>query len=99
MDEVTLEDPRETENTKPLEEVAPISIHPVYLDLHVMIGTELSKELWKALVEFLKKNYDVFAWSQGDIPGIDPQVAIHKLFTNLDHSPVRQKRRSLPRNA
>ena len=35
IEEITLADPRETENTKPLEEVAPIFIH---LDYHVMIG-------------------------------------------------------------
>ena len=39
VDEITLEDPRETENTKSLEEVAPIFIHPDYPDRHVMIGT------------------------------------------------------------
>ena len=58
-----------------------------------MIRTELTEELQKALVEFLKKNYDVFSWSRGDILGIDPQVAIHKLFTNLDYSLIHQKRR------
>ena len=44
-------------------------------------------------MEFLRKNYDVFAWSQGDVPRIDPQVVIHKLFTDLEHPTVRQKRR------
>ena len=44
-------------------------------------------------MEFLKKNYDVFAWSQGDVPSINPQVVVHKLFTDLGHSLVRQKRR------
>ena len=58
-----------------------------------MIGTELTKELRSALVEFLKKNYDVFAWSQGDVPGIDLHVAIHQLFTDPDHHPVRQKKK------
>ncbi|GFS38896.1 hypothetical protein Acr_00g0060030 [Actinidia rufa] len=86
-------DPRETENTKPLEEVVPISIHPNFPDRQVMIGTELTDDLRIALIDFLKKNYDVFAWSQGDIPGIDPEVAMHKLFTKPEYSPVRQKRR------
>ena len=63
MDEITLEDPRETENTKPLEEVTPISIHSDYPDRHVMIKIELIEELPNSLVEFFKKNYDVFAWS------------------------------------
>ena len=61
VDEITLDDPREMENTKPLEEVAPIFIHLDYSDRHVMIGTQLTEELRKALVEFLKKKYDVFA--------------------------------------
>ncbi|GFY96586.1 hypothetical protein Acr_11g0008920 [Actinidia rufa] len=93
MEQLILEDPRETENTKPLEEVVPISIHPNYPDRQVMIGTELTNELRIALIDFLKKNSDVFAWSQGDVPGIDPEVAMHKLFTQPEYSPVRQKRR------
>ena len=69
--EITLANPREIENTKPLEEVSPISMHPDYPDCHVMIGIELTKELQSGLVEFWKKNYDIFAWSQGDVPRID----------------------------
>ncbi|GFY91594.1 hypothetical protein Acr_07g0017900 [Actinidia rufa] len=93
IEQLILEDPRETENTKPLEEVVPISIHPNYPDHQVMIGTELTDELRITLIDFLKKNSDVFAWSQGDVPGIDPEVAMHKLFTKPEYSPVRQKRR------
>ena len=63
-----------------------------------MIGTELTKELRNILVEFLKKNYDVFSWSQGDVLGIDPQVAIHKFFTNPNHPLVCQKEESLLQN-
>ncbi|GFS37212.1 hypothetical protein Acr_00g0050680 [Actinidia rufa] len=88
-----MKDPRETENTKPLEEVIPISIHPNYPDRQVMIGIELANELRIALIDFLKKNSDTFAWSQGDVPGIDPEVAMHKLFTKPEYSLVRQKRR------
>ena len=60
---ITLADPRQTENTKPLEEVALISIHSDFPNLHVMIETKLSEELQTTLVEFLKKNYDIFIWS------------------------------------
>ena len=55
IEEITLVVPRETKNTKPLDEVAPISIHPYYPDRHIIIGTELTDELQNALVEFLKK--------------------------------------------
>ena len=61
VEEITLVNPKEMKNTKPLEEVTPIAIHPDYLDHHVMIGTELTEELRIALVGFLRKNYDVFA--------------------------------------
>ena len=64
-------DPRESENIQPLKEVTPFSIHPDHPDRHVMIGIELTEKLQGAMVEFLKKNYDVFAWSQGDVLGID----------------------------
>ena len=83
MEEITLVDPRESKNTKSLEEVTPVSIHPDHPDRHVMIGTELTEELRIALVEFLKRNYDVFAWSQADVLRIDPIVATHRLFTTL----------------
>ncbi|XP_057471965.1 uncharacterized protein LOC130760604 [Actinidia eriantha] len=61
---LALIDLRESNNTKPLEEVVPISLHPEYPDRHVMIGTELTRELRLALIDFLRKNSDVFAWSQ-----------------------------------
>ena len=93
VEDTTFVDLLEMKNTKPLEEVALISIHPDYPNRHVMIGTELTEELWSALIEFLKKNYDVFAWSQGNVPRIDPQIAVHKLFTNPEHTLVCQKRR------
>ena len=63
VEDTPIVDPRESENTKPLEEKASILIHPYYPDRQAMIETELTKELRSALVEFLKKNYDIFAWS------------------------------------
>ena len=99
VEEITLFNPRETKNTKTLDKIAPISIHPDYPDRHVMTEIELIDELWSTLIEFLEKNYDMFTWSQGDVPGIDHQITIHKLFTNPDHSPVCQKRRKFAQNA
>ena len=72
VEEITLADPKETKNTKTLEEVAPIFIQLDYPDRHVMIETKLIEELRSALIEFLKKNYDIFAWSQGNVPRINP---------------------------
>ena len=52
VEEITFVDPIETENTKPLKELTPISIHPDYLDRHVMIGIELTKDLRSAWWSF-----------------------------------------------
>ena len=38
------------------------------------IGTTLSPEMRTKLVQFLKENLDVFAWSHEDMPGISPKV-------------------------
>ena len=45
IEPITLVDPRETENTRPLEKVVPVSIHPDYLDHHIIIGIERIEEL------------------------------------------------------
>ena len=40
IEDTPLVHPQETENTKSLEEVTPISIHSNHPDHHVMIGTD-----------------------------------------------------------
>ena len=46
------------------------------------------------MLELLKRNYDVFAWSQDNILGINLHVAVHKLFANPNLDSVHQKRRT-----
>ena len=43
------------------------------------------------LVQFLKENLNVFAWSHEDMPGISPEVIQHKLNVNLKRKPVQQR--------
>ena len=38
------------------------------------IGTALNLEIRTRLIQFLKENTDVFAWSHKDMPGIPPKV-------------------------
>ena len=52
------------------------------------IGTTLGPGMRTRLVQFLKENLDVFAWSHEDIPGISPEVIQHKLNVNLERKPV-----------
>ena len=43
-------------------------------------------------LEFLKNNIDVFAWLATDMPGVDPDVIIHKLKVDPQCKPVCQKK-------
>ena len=57
------------------------------------IGTTLSLKIRTRLVQFLKKNLDVFAWSQEDMPGISPKVIQHRLNVDPEKKPVQQRQR------
>ena len=58
------------------------------------IGTTLGPEMRIRLIQFLKENLDVFAWSHEDMPGISSKVIQHKLNVNLERKPVQQRRRA-----
>ena len=57
------------------------------------VGAYLEEKNKKDLVQFLKKNTDVFAWSHEDMSGIDPSVITHRLNVCPPFKPVRQKKR------
>ena len=58
------------------------------------IGMILSLEIRTRLIEFLKENLDVFAWSHEDMPGISLKIIQHKLNVNPERKPVQQRRRA-----
>ena len=41
------------------------------------------------LVQLLKENLDVFAWSHEDMPGTSPKVIEHKLNVDPKKKPIR----------
>ena len=43
------------------------------------LGTGLQQEQHDILAPTLIANTDLFAWSAVDLPGVDPQIAVHKL--------------------
>ena len=53
----------------------------------------LSPKMRARLIQFLKENLDVFAWSHEDMPGIAPEIIQHKLNVNPDRKPVQKRRR------
>ena len=56
------------------------------------IRMTLSFEMRTRLVQFLKENLDVFAWSHKDMPAISMKVIQHKLNVDPEKKPVHQRR-------
>ena len=57
------------------------------------IGTTLNPGMKAKLIQFLKENLDIFAWSHEDMPGIPPEIIQHKLNVNPNRKLVQQRRR------
>ena len=78
-------DPREVDAdraTGPVEELEDVRVSEAGSERYVKIGRDLLPEVKAELVEFLKKNLDVFAWNHEDMVGIDPDIMCHRLNIN-----------------
>ena len=66
------------------------------LERFFQIGAQLPLEEKEELVEFLRRNVDVFAWDAYEAPGLDPKFICHHLNVNPSVTPKRQppRRRS-----
>ena len=55
----------------------------------IQIGSMLPKDIKKKLLEFLRANLNVFAWTASEMPDIPPEVIVHRLNVNPEHKPIR----------
>ena len=78
------------EIVKKLETIELVEGSPVK---KTQIGTNLSPETKEGIVDFLKDNLNVFAWSQEDMPGIPVSIIQHRLNVDPEKKPVQQRRR------
>ena len=46
------------------------------------VGSQLPQSEREELVQFLKRNIDVFAWNSYEAPGVDPDFICHHLNVN-----------------
>ena len=89
-------DPRDDvtiESGEPVNELTSVVLDEEQPDIKVYIGSSLSKDLVCQLIDFLKRNMDIFAWSHEDLEGIDPKVATHHLNVDPRYKLVRQRLR------
>ncbi|XP_075640524.1 uncharacterized protein LOC142612298 [Castanea sativa] len=80
---------KEEEKVEALEIVELVDREPTKT---TRVRTTLSTEMRKKLVQFLKENLDIFAWSHEDMPGIFTEIIQHKLKVDPKRKPVQQRR-------
>ncbi|KAH9715068.1 hypothetical protein KPL71_020894 [Citrus sinensis] len=78
---------------EPVENLETVSLGPENPEKTIRIGSRLKGGQKQELVKCLQAHADVFAWTHEDMPGIDPEVACHKLAIKKGARAVRQKRR------
>ena len=61
------------------------------------VRAQLPRQEKEELIEFLKRNIDVFAWDAYNAPGIDPAFIYHCLDVNLSITTKKQPPRRLSR--
>ncbi|XP_065626753.1 uncharacterized protein LOC136066400 [Quercus suber] len=79
--------------TEPAKEIEEVILNESKPERTTRIGTLACQTVRQALITFLRRNQDIFAWNHEDMPGIDPSVIVHKLKVNPSTPPVRQKKR------
>ncbi|GKV36104.1 hypothetical protein SLEP1_g44272 [Rubroshorea leprosula] len=73
---------------KPVESVETVPLNPDVPERMVKIGTKLIEEERAELLEFLRDNQDVFAWTTDEMPGIPAELTVHKLSTDPTKRPA-----------
>ena len=92
-DTPTIDDVGQLPENKDVKDLKNIHINRHDNDKYFMIGTSLPKIEEKLLIRLLTQYMKVFAWTPYDMPGIDLEVACHKLNVDPQHRPVVQKGR------
>ncbi|KAL0421432.1 UNVERIFIED_CONTAM: hypothetical protein Slati_3166100 [Sesamum latifolium] len=76
---------------QPVEELLTVELVPGDPSKITKIGSKMKEDVRDQVVNCLRKNKDIFAWTPQDLEGIDPGVITHHL--NLDPAirPVNRK--------
>ncbi|GAV91301.1 hypothetical protein CFOL_v3_34697, partial [Cephalotus follicularis] len=94
IENVELRGDMEPERPQPVEDVLQVPMEEGNNEKVFQVGSQLGEAEKGELITFLRDNKDVFAWSAEEIPGISPDVMVHKLSVDPARSPTRQKKRN-----
>ncbi|GKV37338.1 hypothetical protein SLEP1_g45378 [Rubroshorea leprosula] len=70
------------QKAKPVKPVETVPLNPDVPERTVKIDTKLTEEERVELLEFLRVNQDVFAWTTDEMHGIPVELTVHKLSTD-----------------
>lgn len=79
----------------PIEESIVVNIGTDSSVKEVKIGSSLSPEEQTAFIALLREYVDVFAWSYADMPGVDRNIAEHRIPLYPNSKPKQQKLRRM----
>ncbi|GAA0164636.1 hypothetical protein LIER_20228 [Lithospermum erythrorhizon] len=88
-------DPKDFEGHKrrtPHEDLEAVAFDDGRPDRVFRIGTRLGEEHRRALVALIRRYEEVFAWGPEDMPGMDQDIALHKLHIDPSFKPVKKKK-------
>ena len=89
-DDVILDKRSKSTSFKPADEIVKFQVHPMNHTKTASIGAQLDPAVDAALREFLRENWDIFAWHPSDMPGIPRRLAEHSLNILKGFKPVKQ---------
>ena len=89
-DDVILDKRSKSTSFKPADEIVKFQVHPTDPTKTASIGAQLNPDVEAALREFLRENWDIFAWHPSDMPGIPRRLAEHSLNILKGFKPVKQ---------
>ena len=83
---------RESEGTKPnIEETKVVNLADEgENEKPVKIGVNFPSDIKPELIMLLKEFREIFAWSYQDMPGLDIEIAMHRILVKTECPPVRQ---------
>ncbi|KAL5573490.1 hypothetical protein UlMin_023087 [Ulmus minor] len=94
FDELDPREPVAEQHGEPVEELTEVPFFDDEPEKICKIGSALTGQFKEDLIIFLKEHRDVFAWSHEDMPGIDPNVIVHRLNIDPNFKPIKKKRRT-----
>ncbi|KAL0411500.1 UNVERIFIED_CONTAM: hypothetical protein Slati_3739700 [Sesamum latifolium] len=83
----------DTPKVQPAEELLNIKLVPGDPEKVTRIGSQMDEAIRKEVIQCLRHNVDVFAWTPQNLEGLNPKVITHHLNIDPRVKPVKQKER------